>query len=101
MLRSRLETLRDGWPALVERLRAQLLPATEVERILGAVGAVAHPAEIGLDPERFRATYVRAMRIRSRWTLLDALHEAGLLEGCVDALFAPGGFWGRRSQQPV
>ncbi|QCR19882.1 sn-glycerol-1-phosphate dehydrogenase [Agrococcus sp. SGAir0287] len=96
VLRHRLETLRDGWPDVAELLRAQLLPASDVERLLDAVGAVTHPAQIGLDPQRFRATYVRAMRIRSRWTLLDALHEAGLLERCVDALFAPDGFWGRR-----
>lgn len=95
-LRRRLATLRDGWPAIAERLRAQLLPAAEIERILETVGAVTHPSEVGLTPERFRATYTRAMRIRSRYTLLDVLHEAGLLDACVDGLFAPGGYWGER-----
>lgn len=95
-LRRRLTTLRDGWPALAERLRAQLLPAAEVEGILTTVGAVTHPSQIGLTPERFRATYTRAMRIRSRYTLLDALHEAGMLDSCIEALFAPGGFWAER-----
>lgn len=96
VLRDRLTTLRDDWPAIATRLRAQLLPAVDVERILATVGAVTHPAQIGLGPEAFRATYVRAMRIRSRYTLLDVLHEAGLLDACVDALFAPGGFWAER-----
>lgn len=96
VLRRRLERLRDGWPAIADRLRAQLRPAIEVERLLATVGAATHPSHLGLAPERFRATYVRAMRIRSRYTLLDVLHEAGALESCVDALFAPGGFWAER-----
>ncbi|MFC7432489.1 MULTISPECIES: sn-glycerol-1-phosphate dehydrogenase [unclassified Agrococcus] len=96
VLRARLTTLRDEWPTIAERLRRQLLPAVEVERILTVVGAVTHPSQIGLGPAAFRATYARAMRIRSRYTLLDVLHEAGLLDACVDALFAPGGFWAER-----
>ncbi|GAA2174081.1 hypothetical protein GCM10009846_18640 [Agrococcus versicolor] len=95
-LLARLTILRDAWPTLSERLRAQLLPADEVERILATVGAVTHPSQIGLSPEAFRATYTRAMRIRSRYTLLDVLHEAGVLDECIDALFAPGGFWAER-----
>jgi glycerol-1-phosphate dehydrogenase [NAD(P)+] len=100
-LRARLTVLREQWPTLSERLREQLLPAEEVERILATVGAVTHPSQIGLSPEAFRATYTRAMRIRSRYTLLDALHEAGVLESCIDALFAPGGFWAERPYPAV
>jgi len=34
--------------------------------------------------------------IRKRYTLLDLLLEAGLLEDSVAELFAPGGFWAQR-----
>ncbi|MGC0272190.1 sn-glycerol-1-phosphate dehydrogenase [Pseudactinotalea sp. Z1739] len=93
-LRARLERLRDLWPGLAQRLRAQLLPAADIQHRLATVGAITHPSQIGVEEARFRATYVRAQMIRSRYTLLDVLLEANLLEECVAELFAPGGFWG-------
>lgn len=95
-LRARLTTLAQNWPAISERLRAQLLPAEELQRRLRAVGAPAHPADIELDWARFRQTYLRAQTIRKRYTVLDVVFEAGLLEGIVEKLFAPDGFWGRQ-----
>src|SRR5699024_2381449 len=95
-LRTRLQSLVQQWPVLSERLRAQLLPAADVEQRLQVVGAITPPAQIGVDLERFRATYTRARLIRARYTLLDVLVEANLLEECVAELFAPGGFWAER-----
>lgn len=95
-LRARLERLRELWPELAPRLRDQLLPAAEIEHKLEVVGAITHPAQIGIGEARFRATYTRAQMIRSRYTLLDVLLEANLLEDCVAELFAPDGFWGQR-----
>lgn len=96
-LRARLELLASQWAALVPRLRAQLLPATELQRMLHAAGAPAHPGSIGLDWQRFRDTYVRAQMIRKRYTVLDVALEANLLTELVDELFAPGGFWGAQA----
>ncbi|HET9127331.1 MAG TPA: sn-glycerol-1-phosphate dehydrogenase [Propionibacteriaceae bacterium] len=96
-LRERLERLRRVWPELSERLRAQLIPAAELQDMLRAAGAPAHPAEIGLDRGRFRDTYQRARTIRNRYTVLDTAFEAGLLSDLVAELFAPHGFWGRRA----
>ncbi len=93
-LRARLETLTGTWAELAPRLREQLLPAAELQRRLRAVGAPAHPSDIDLDWDRFRATYLRAQTIRKRYTVLDVLFEAGLLEPLVDKLFAADGFWG-------
>jgi glycerol-1-phosphate dehydrogenase [NAD(P)+] len=33
--------------------------------------------------------------IRRRYTVLDLATETGILDECVDELFAPGGFWAR------
>ena len=33
--------------------------------------------------------------IRRRFTVLDLCNQAGILDECVDELFAPDGFWGR------
>lgn len=98
-LRERLTLLGSKWDELVPRLRAQLLPASELQERLRAVGAPAHPVDIGLDWERFRETYVRAQMIRKRYTVLDVALEAGLLGGIVDRLFAVDGFWGRQGQE--
>ena len=97
-LRERLGLLRRLWPALSSRLREQLLPASVVQDMLRAAGAPAHPDEIGLDQQRFRDTYLRAGTIRSRYTVLDVVLEAGLLPDLVAELFEPDGFWGRQAR---
>jgi glycerol-1-phosphate dehydrogenase [NAD(P)+] len=97
MVGRRLEALAAAWPSLSARLGEHLLPASELQRMLRAAGAPAHPSDIGLDWQAFRATYVRSQLIRSRYTVLDALAEASLLPAMVDRLFAPDGFWGRQA----
>jgi glycerol-1-phosphate dehydrogenase [NAD(P)+] len=95
----RLELLRGVWPGLREKLGRQLLPADELRAMLRAAGCPTSPEEIGLYPDELRATYRRARMIRSRYTVLDLADEAGLLDECVEELFAPGGFWARKSVQ--
>jgi glycerol-1-phosphate dehydrogenase [NAD(P)+] len=34
-----------------------------------------------------------ARTIRSRYTVLDLVNETGILDACVDELFAPDGYW--------
>ena len=99
VLRKRLETLTGMWTVLVPRLREQLLPAADLQSRLRAVGAPAHPSDIGLDWRRFKDTYTRAQMIRKRYTVLDVALEANLLEGIVGRLFAPDGFWGQQEQE--
>src|SRR5699024_1712288 len=95
-LRERLDRARQRWPQIAGRVREQLLPAAEVEHTLQVMGAVSHPSQIGVNEAAFRAMYSRAQMIRKRYTLLDLLLEAGLLEDSVAELFAPGGFWAQR-----
>jgi glycerol-1-phosphate dehydrogenase [NAD(P)+] len=85
-LRARLTLLRDRWPSLRRRLRAQLLPPAQLRRRLRALGAASTPGEIGLTPERLRGDLLGARTIRRRYTVLDLASEAGLLEPCVDAV---------------
>jgi glycerol-1-phosphate dehydrogenase [NAD(P)+] len=94
-LAQRLELLRDVWPGLREKVRVQLMPAEQIREMLLAAGCPTGPVEIGLRWEDFEATYLRARTIRKRYTVLDLAFEAGILEECVDELFAPDGFWGR------
>jgi glycerol-1-phosphate dehydrogenase [NAD(P)+] len=92
-LARRLALLVERWPELRERLREQLLPARQVRAQLREAGCPTTPAEIGLSMQALRCTYRRAQLIRQRYTILDLLNETGLLDKCVDELFAPGGFW--------
>jgi glycerol-1-phosphate dehydrogenase [NAD(P)+] len=92
-LGKRLELLAERWPALRERLAAQLLPAAELRAMLAAAGCPTTPEDIQLERQALRATYRRARMIRRRYTVLDLATEAGILDACVDELFAPGGFW--------
>jgi glycerol-1-phosphate dehydrogenase [NAD(P)+] len=94
-LAQRLELLRDVWTGLREKVRVQLMPAEQIRGMLRAAGCPTGPVEIGLRWEDFEATYSRARTIRKRYTVLDLAFEAGILEGCVNELFAPDGFWGR------
>jgi glycerol-1-phosphate dehydrogenase [NAD(P)+] len=94
-LAQRLQLLGEVWPQLREKVRAQLMPAEKIREMLQAAGCPTGPGEIGLGWEDFAATYARAQTIRKRYTVLDLALEAGILEECVDDLFAPEGFWGR------
>ncbi len=98
-LRQRLMLLRDRWPDLRQRLEEQLLPAAQLRDMLQAAGCPTDPADIGVDVARLRASYDLARTIRSRYTVLDLVNETGILDECIDELFAPGGFWGRAAGQ--
>lgn len=88
-LKEQLVNLKSVWPQLKERLTKQLLPSSEVEKRLVTVGAPFQPEQIGLSGERMKASFVRALFIRSRYTILDIALRTGYLEQWLDGLF-PG-----------
>lgn len=92
-LRRRLLLLQERWPAIRERVEAQLLPAARLRDMLRAAGCPTEPTQIGVTPARLKASYGLARTIRARYTVLDLVHETGILDACVEELFAPGGFW--------
>jgi glycerol-1-phosphate dehydrogenase [NAD(P)+] len=96
-LRQRLLLLQERWPALRERLQAQLMPAIELRSLLHAAGCPTAPTEIGVSWPQLRASYHLARTIRSRYTVLDLVAETGLRSELVEELFAPGGFWAHPS----
>ena len=92
-LRAQLQRLREEWTAIRTRLRAQLLPAKEVQRRLAAVGAPTEPEQIGLSRARLRDTFLRAFHIRRRFTVLDVAMRTDRLEAWLDRIFGPGAVW--------
>lgn len=94
-LRARLNAIVATWPRIKERAAAQLIPAAEVAARLKAVGAPYHPTMIGIDMDRFRASYAKAQMIRPRYTIFELLWDTQTFDASVAALFAPTGFWGQ------
>ena len=92
-LREQLRWLKEIWPGLRERLKAQLLPLPTLRRMLRDAGAPTEPEQIGITRERLRQTYWQASCIRRRFTVLDLAIQAGLLEACLDDIFGPAGLW--------
>jgi glycerol-1-phosphate dehydrogenase [NAD(P)+] len=64
---------------------------------LRALGAPAHPTDLGIELDAFAGDHRRARLIRRRYTILDLVEDLGWLDRAVDALFAAEGFWGRQS----
>ena len=81
----RLTTLRRVWPDLRARLGRHLIPAAEMREMLQKAGAPELSEAIGVDRDRLRRTARHARFLRSRYTLLDLLDEAGLLDRALDA----------------
>jgi glycerol-1-phosphate dehydrogenase [NAD(P)+] len=92
-LRLQLTRLKDVWPELRSRLRAQLVSKTELARRLEQVGAPAEPEAIGLTRAALRRAFHRAYFIRRRFTVLDLAVRAQVLDDCLATLFGPGGAW--------
>jgi glycerol-1-phosphate dehydrogenase [NAD(P)+] len=93
-LRERMETLRNGWPVLAERLRSQLMTPEAIRDHLAAAGAPVTPGEIGLTVAQVRASFEPARCIRRRYTVYDLAFEMGVLDSLVAEVFAPGDFFG-------
>jgi glycerol-1-phosphate dehydrogenase [NAD(P)+] len=95
--RQRLKRLVDAWPSLRGHLTRRLPPASEMQARLRALGAPAHPTDLGIELDAFAGDHRRARLIRRRYTILDLVEDLGWLDRAVDALFAAEGFWGRQS----
>ncbi|MGE0723600.1 MAG: iron-containing alcohol dehydrogenase, partial [Alphaproteobacteria bacterium] len=96
-LRARLKRLAAQWPALRARLATQLVAPATMQARLAAAGAPSEPGAIGVGLATLARDYRRARLIRRRYTVLDLLADIGRLDEAIDALFAPGGFWGGRT----
>lgn len=92
-LREQLTRLKENWPRIKERLRAQIVPFPEARRRLDLVGAPTDPAQIGISRERLHADFIKAQHIRRRFTILDVAVRTCNLDRWVDAILSPEGVW--------
>ena len=90
-LRRELTVIRDNWPDLSAKIRAQIMPLAEVKAKLAAVGAPVTPGEIGVTRERFRETYAGVPYMRARYFGSDLVVHLGLMPALLDRLFGANG----------
>ena len=92
-LRRELAAVRDNWDGLSAKIRAQLMPLSEVAEKLKAVGAPTEPEQIGVTRARFRETFVGVPFMRSRYFGADLVQRLGLMPALLDRHFGVGGVW--------
>jgi len=85
-LDARRKLIFSKWELIGKRLEKQLYPPEEAERMLREAGAPTRYAEIGLPREQFLHAIRAAQLIRKRYTVLDMLYEAGLLDAAIATL---------------
>lgn len=88
-----LQSLKDNWPSIKERLHKQLVPFQEVKSRLKMVGAPYEPEHIGISKTYLTRTFKRAQYIRRRFTVLDLLVRTNTMDIFLDKLFGKGGIW--------
>ena len=74
------------WEGLRGKLEKQLYPYEQLRSMLLEAGCPVTPAQIGLSREQFLHGIRTAQLIRNRYTVLDFLYEAGLLEDAMTDL---------------
>jgi glycerol-1-phosphate dehydrogenase [NAD(P)+] len=92
-LKAQLQRLREVWPTLKPKLQSQLLTFAEMQKKLRLSGAPYEPEQISISRERLRDSYWKAYTIRRRFTILDVVVRAGLLEPALKEIFGEGGPW--------
>lgn len=80
-LLAQLTDLHAHWDELRQRLRQQLIPLQQLREMLTAVGAPVDSTAIGISPSRLATSFHKAQTIRRRFTVLDLVARAGLMDG--------------------
>lgn len=76
--------LRALWPALKQECAPFVLEPETMQERLRAAGGPTTPGELGLDPDFYREAALHAREMRNRFSVLDLLADAGLLEDALD-----------------
>ena len=90
-IRCQLNAIVAVWPELRERIREQIIPFDDVKEMLRLVGAPSRPEEIGVSKARLRDTFKCIPFMRNRYTGIDLIYRAGLLDEVTEQIFGRGG----------
>ena len=90
-VRAQLQKVKDTWPEMKEKYRAQVYPFDKMQKLMRIVGAPADPSDIGVSREQLRAMVPFTQLMRWRFNLLDLSKRACIYDRLVDAVFS--GAW--------
>lgn len=92
-IRKELEMVKNNWSSLREKIRAQIIPFDEVYDCLKRAGAPYEPEMIGVSREKLRSTFRAIPFMRNRFTGIDLIYRAGLMDEVEEYLFGKGGHY--------
>lgn len=92
-IRKQLENVKACWPELQKAIREQIMPFDEVHDKLKRVRAPYEPEMIGVSKTKLRDTFRCIPFMRNRFTGIDLIYRAGLLDEAENCLFGKGGKW--------
>lgn len=92
-VRTQLEKVRDNWPELRKKYRAQVYTFEKMQRLFKIVGAPSDPSDIGLSRKALKDIVPFAQLMRYRINLLDLAKRACIYDALVDKVFGKGGAW--------
>ncbi len=90
-LEKQLNGLKNNWPELRQKLRTQIIPYAESRQSLQQAGAPVNCEQIGITRDRLKATFYKAQKLRSRFTVLDVGVRTHYLDRWMNELFGEGG----------
>ena len=92
-VRVQLTKVRDQWPELRKKYRAQVYPFEKMQRLFKIVGAPSDPSEIGVTREQLKSLVPFTQLMRHRINLLDLAKRGMFYDELVEAVFGPEGAW--------
>lgn len=92
-VRRQLTLVKENWPALKEKYRAQVWPFEKMRKAFATVGAPVEPMDIGITRDQLLAIVPFTQLMRYRINLLDLSKRARIYDELVAAVFTNGGAW--------
>ena len=90
-VRVQLTKVKEQWPELREKYRAQVYTFEKMQKLFKTVGAPADPADIGLSRAQLKAMVPFTQIMRHRINLLDLAKRGMFYDELVEAVFS--GAW--------
>lgn len=92
-VRVQLTKVKEQWPELKKKYRAQVYTFEKMQRMFRIVGAPADPSEIGVSRAQLKALVPFTQLMRYRINLLDLAKRGMFYDELVDAVFSGNGAW--------
>jgi glycerol-1-phosphate dehydrogenase [NAD(P)+] len=84
---ARIDAMEQNWPA-IEALLKDLPSSAYVKELLEGLGSPSLPAQIDVDKELLKNTFLYCKETRARYTILQLLWDLGVLEETANAVIS-------------